>query len=138
MLKIDRIHNDTIYLSGDKKIDYGERVLEKHLGKDGIVFVAKTNIDSIYTYGCEQTRDNYFGHKPGYIWASRASVMNAVFDVVLYEARYSCNSSYCTCAVDLVQIEDLLADFGYKVDFEPKISDDKVDVHFKLNKIRED
>lgn len=138
MLKIDRIEHGSIYLSGDKRLVSGERVLEKHIGADGIAFVKATNFEEIFTYGLEQTRGSYFGHKPGYIWASRASVMNAIFDTTLYEAAYREGSScYCSCAVDLVRIEDLLLEAGYEIDLTPKVSKDGEDVDYQVKEIKE-
>lgn len=135
MLKIDEIRNGTIWLSGDQPLTVGARTNEKDLDQDGILFIRKTSIDGIYTYGCEQVRTSYFGHGPGYIWSSRASVMNAAFSTVLYEAAYRQeNRGYVSCAVDLVRIEGLLNEFGYNVDFTPHVSDDKVDCHFYIKK----
>lgn len=134
-IKIDEVRNGTIYITGDMPIEYLGRAVEKELPEDGgILFVSKTNIEGIYTYGLEQTKHSYFGHKPGYIWSSRASVINAAFDYVLYEACYRSDESrsYCSCAVDLVRFEQLLKDSGYEVDFTPHVSADKIDTHYNI------
>lgn len=134
MLTIDRISNGCIYITGEEELKGIERVLEKQ-ESDGKCFVVRTNIEGIYTYGIEQTKEDYWGHKPGYVWSSRASVMNAAFGVTLFEACYRKGTScYRSCAVDLVRFEHLLKANGYSVDFTPIVSDDKEDVNFMLIK----
>ena len=140
-VKIDAIRHGTIYLSGDEPLQILDTILElERPGSAGKLFVKKTNIEGLFIYGLEQTRAEYFGHRPGYIWSSRASVMNAAFDLTLYEAAYrnDATRTYVTCAVDLVRLEDqLLSEVGYAVDFTPKVSDDKIDVHFTIKPVNE-
>lgn len=138
MITIDKIEHGTIYITGDEKLEYLERVQEKQC-ETGKLFVARTSIDGIYTYGLQQTLGSYFGHGPGYIWSSRASVINSQLGTTLYEAAYrQGDRGYVSCSVDLVRFEDLLKEVGYEVDFEqPDISDDGIDIHYKIKKISE-
>ena len=135
MMKIDHIHNDSIYLSGDEPLKSIDRIFEQECGC-GVAFLNRTNIEGLYTHGLEQKVEQHWGHGPGYVWASRASVMNAQFGVALYEAYYKGPGSNCyqTCAIDLVRFEDALNKFGYKVNFEPKVSEDGCDIHFSIYK----
>ena len=135
MLTFECISGGTIYLSGDEELETLDRVLETQK-EDGKPFVTRTNIEGIYKYGFEQTAQVYWGHKPGYIWASRASVMNAAFGITLYEACYRTGKSnlYRTCAIDLVRFEHFLKANGYSVDFTPIMSEDKCDVNFNVIK----
>ena len=68
MITIDKIQNGTIYITGDEPMKVLERVQEKQC-ETGKLFIARTSIDGIYTYGLEQTLGSYFGHGPGYIWS---------------------------------------------------------------------
>ena len=138
MITIDRIENGTIYITGDEKLEYLERVQEKQC-ETGKLFIARTSIDGIYTYGLEQTLGYYFGHGPGYIWSSRASVINSQLDTVLHEAAYrQGDRCYCSCAVDLVRFEGILKAHGYKIDLsDPKVSSDGVDIHYNIERISE-
>ena len=83
MLKIDAIRGNNIYLIGDEKLDPKEECLSLVKG-DCRLFVRKTSIEGLYQYDSEQLCEDCMGHKKGYIWARRASVMNKVFDLALY------------------------------------------------------
>lgn len=134
-MKIDAIRHGSIYIIGEDELTCKERCLTKTLS-DGILFVTNTNIDGIFRYGLEQTKEDYFGHGPGYIWHSRASVMNANFDVALIDAYYKEEGSYSytTCAIDLARLESLLEDTEYEIDWTPYPSEDGTDVHYRLKK----
>ena len=136
MITIDKIENGTIWITGDEPMKVLERVQEKQC-ETGKLFIARTSVDGIYTYGLEQTVGSYFGHGPGYIWSSRASVINSQLDTVLHEAAYrEGNRCYCSCAVDLVRFEGILNAHGYKIDLsKPNVSSDGVDIHYNIEKI---
>ena len=132
-MKVDCIRSGDIYLSGEEELKIGQKVLTKEI-KDGELFICKTSIDGIFTYGYMQTEgDQIYGHGPGYIWASRASVMNANFDVALVEAFYRSEGSYSyqSCSIDLAHLEELLEDTEYEIDWTPYIFDNG-DVKYKL------
>lgn len=135
MLKIDAIRGNNIYLIGDEKLESREECFSLIKG-DSRLFVRKTSIEGLYQYGSEQLREDYMGHKKGYIWASRASVMNKVFDLALTEAYYKSESSYSyqCCAIDLVRYEDLLNEAGYEFIREP-IEDTEWDRDFAIRKL---
>lgn len=135
MLKIDAIRGNNIYLIGDEKLDPKEECLSLVKG-DSRLFVRKTSIEGLYQYGSEQLSEDYMGHKKGYIWASRASVMNKVFDLALTEAYYKSEGSYSyqCCAIDLVRYEDLLNEAGYEFIREP-IEDTEWDRQFSIRKL---
>ena len=134
-LKIDCVERGTVYLTGSEDL-FSEEISNKKQLEDGYIFVRKTNIPGIFTYGLCQTRNEYYGHGPGYIWASRASVMNKELDCCFYEACYRKEGTitYRTCAVDLVRLEDFLKEAGYEVDFTPIVSD--TDVNFRVKEIK--
>ena len=135
MLKIDSIRGNNIYLIGDEKLDPKEECMSLVKG-DSRLFVRKTSIEGLYQYGSEQLCEKYMGHKKGYIWASRASVMNKVFDLALTEAYYKSEGSYSyqCCAIDLVRYEGLLNEAGYEFIREP-IEDTEWDRHFGIRKL---
>lgn len=135
MLKIDAIKGNNIYLIGDAKLDPKEECLSLVKG-DSRLFVRKTSIEGLYQYGSEQLSEDYMGHKKGYIWSSRASVMNKVFDLALTEAYYKSEGSYSyqCCAIDLVRYEDLLNEAGYEFIREP-IEDTEWDRDFAIRKL---
>lgn len=135
MLKIDAIRGNNIYLIGDEKLDPKEECMSLVKG-DSRLFVRKTSIEGLYQYGSEQLREDYMGHKKGYIWASRASVMNKVFDLALTEAYYKSEGSYSYqfCAIDLVRYEDLLNEAGYEFIREP-IEETEWDRQFSIRKL---
>lgn len=137
-MRIDGIRQNTVYIIGDEALKCNERCLTKE-DPDGILFITNTNVDGIFCYGYEQKKRDYFGHGPGYVWASRASVMNANFDVALVEACYKKEGSYSytTCAIDLARLELLLKDTEYEIDWTPHPSQDGTDVYYKLKKIKE-
>lgn len=135
MLKIDAIRGNNIYLIGDEKLNPKEECMSLVKG-DSRLFVRKTSIEGLYQYGSEQLCEDYMGHKKGYIWASRASVMNKVFDLALTEAYYKSEGSYSYqfCAIDLVRYEDLLNEAGYEFIREP-IEDTEWDRNFAIRKL---
>lgn len=135
MLKIDAIRGNNIYLIGDEKLDSKEECLSLVKG-DSRLFVRKTSIEGLYQYGSEQLCEDYMGHNKGYIWSSRASVMNKVFDLALTEAYYKSEGSYSyqCCAIDLVRYEDLLNEAGYEFVREP-IEDTEWDRDFAIRKL---
>ena len=135
MLKIDAIRGNNIYLIGDEKLDPKEECMSL-VKDDSRLFVRKTSIEGLYQYGSEQLCEDYMGHKKGYIWSSRASVMNKVFDLALTEAYYKSEGSYSYqfCAIDLVRYEDLLNEAGYEFIREP-IEATEWDRHFGIRKL---
>lgn len=138
MVKIDCIRDNAVYLVGDVKLEAGDEYLSKEV-RDSRLFVRKTNIEGIFKYGAEQTCDEYMGHGKGYIWSSRASVMNKEFDTALIEAYYKNEGafSYQCCAIDPVRFEQLLNEAGYEVNWKP-IRDDDTDRHYSLRKKKEE
>lgn len=112
-----------------------ERAIEKRLdNNEGIAFIKLANLEGFATYGVEQTREYEWGHGPGYIWSSRATVMNRVFDVALVDALYKTenSSTYRCCAIDLVHLMELLEGTEYEVSSEPRATDE--DVHYDVKK----
>lgn len=132
MLKIEAVRDNDIYLVGDIRLEAKEECLSKELDESRL-FVRKTNIEGIYQYGSEQLCDEWMGHGKGYVWSSRASVMNKAFDTALIEARYKVEGaiSYSCCAVDLVRFEHMLKEAGYEVVWTP-IGNTEYDLHYEL------
>lgn len=120
------IRHGVVYLKGDVDLVKGAEVLSEVVG-DSRLFVRKTNIEGIFTYGCEQLADEYMGHRAGYIWSSRAACMNAVFDCALVECNYTTSGySYTSCAIDCAHLEPLLEDTEYEIDWTPVKRDEDV------------
>lgn len=126
-------YNNTPYIVGEEDLKTGEVVLEKEV-KDGTYFVKKTNIDGIFTYGFRQNKEDYMGNPAGYVWSSRAGVMNKEFDVALIEVVYKKENSCCpmSCSMDLAHLEQLLSGTEYAIDKSPR--EDGADVVYKIVK----
>ena len=136
MLKIDAVRDNRVYLIGDEKLITKDECFSS-VTTDGNsrLFVKSTNIEGIYKYGSEQLCDSYMGHEKGYIWSSRASVMNKAFDIALIEACYKVEGdfSYTVCSIDLVRFEDILNEAGYDVNWT-FIKNDEMDLEYSLSK----
>ena len=73
-------------------------------------------------------------HKKGYVWSSRPSVMNKVFDTKLIYAYYKAKDSvsYCCCAIDIEHLKELLEGTDYEVRETPIV--EKSDITFIVTK----
>lgn len=97
-------------IEGDEDLKVLERGMEKEVD-DGTLFVSITNIDGIYRYGYQVHKaDPIWGHAAGYVWASRASVMNYNFGTHLIEAYYRKRGTqtYTSCAIAKFTLESFL------------------------------
>ena len=132
MLHFEGCSQGVIYITGDDDINYYEEICSTIID-DERLFVKKTNIDGIYTYGCEQLVDSW-DHKKGYVWSSRPSVMNKVFDTKLIYAYYKAKDSvsYCCCAIDIEHLKELLEGTDYEVRETPIV--EKSDITFIVTK----
>lgn len=126
-------YNNTPYIVGEEDLKSEEIVLEKEV-EDGTYFVRKTNIDGIFTYGFRQNKEDYIGNPAGYVWSSRAGVMNKAFDVALVEVCYKKEGSpsYTSCSMDLAHLEQLLEGTEYMIDWTSH--EDATDVVYKIVK----
>lgn len=126
-------YNNTPYIIGEEDLKTEEIFLEKEV-EDGTYFVRKTNIDGIFTYGFKQSKEDYSGNPAGYVWSSRAGVMNKEFDVALVKVVYKKEGSpsYTSCAIDLVHLEPLLEGTDYIIDLTPHEND--TDVVYRIVK----
>lgn len=126
-------YNSTPYIIGEEDLKTGEVVLEKEV-EDGTYFVRKTNIEGIFKYGFRQNKEDYMGNPAGYVWSSRAGVMNKEFDVALVEVCYKKEGSpsYTSCSMDLAHLEPLLEGTDYKIDWASREND--TDVVYKIIK----
>ena len=126
--------------TGKKSLEFNkERSIEKQLdNNEGIAFIRLANMEGFATYGLEQTRQEYYGHGPGYIWASRATAMNKIFDVALVDALYKSEGSlhYTSCAIDLVHAKKFLEGTEYEVNEQPEVTDS--DIYYWIRKRDED
>lgn len=128
MLKIRSISNGNVYLEGDVNVMNNEVIHSKE-DNEGTLFVKNTNIEGIFNYGYKTKFADPVWDKPaGYVWSSRASVMNKTFGLKLLDVTYN----YCSVAIDLAHLEALLVDTEYEIDWEPLIKDE--DVVYKLKK----
>ena len=132
---IDAIRQDAVYIIGEEDLRCKDMCLTKEDG-EGILFVTSTNVEGIFTYGYKLKKEDYFGHGPGYVWSSRASVMNANFDIALYHAYYkkAGSVSYTCCSIDLAHLEPLLEGTQYEIDWTPHVSEKGTDIDYKLVK----
>lgn len=121
---------------GTEKLEFNkERAIETRLdNNEGIAFIRLANLDGFATYGIEQTKEYNFGHRPGYIWSSRASAMNKIFDVALIDILYRTENTntYSCCAIDLVHLMELLEGTEYWVNPEFRVSDE--DIYYDVKK----
>ena len=137
-MKFNGMMDGKICIEGDVNLvstDYAMTQISSD--RESEYFIRKTNIEGIYTYGIKSLVEDRIWDKPvGYIWASRASVMNKVFDTCLIECYYRKENTqtYTCCSIDLVRYEDFLKSNGYKVNFVPYENTDS-DVSFKVEKM---
>lgn len=120
----------TPYIIGEEKLEVKERVME-HATSEGTYFIRRTNIEGIFTYGFEQNKPDFMGHSAGYVWSSRCGVMNKVFDTALIEINYKKEGapSYQSCAINLADLENILTNTEWKVDWTPRETDTDVSYH---------
>ena len=133
-MRIDFMGRDgMLRIIGDEKVTFLNRVMEKHI-EDGTYFIKNSNIEGIFNYGFQQDKEDYFGNPAGYIWSSRAGVMNKLFDVALIEICYKAENeiSYRSCAIDLAHLETILEGTNYEIDWTPR--EDKSDVRYRIVK----
>ena len=139
-MKFNGMVNGKICIEGAEALVSSEMAMSRiSCEGDEEYFIKKTNIEGIFTYGIKTLKPDTVWDKPaGYIWASRPSVMNKIFDTCLYECYYrkEGTQTYTCCAIDLVRYEQFLKENGYEVDFNgySPYSDDE-DLAFKVSKI---
>ena len=80
----------------------GERQFKITEDRKYKLFYQPTNIEGVYYYGCIQLKDDY-DHKAGYVWSSRASVINKAFNLDLID-----------CIVDYMGVFAISADTAAK------------------------
>ena len=134
-MKLDFIgYHNALYISGEEELKTYDHVLEKE-EYDGLYFVSNTNIEGVFRYGFKQSKEDYFGNPVGYIWSSRAGVMNKLFDTALIEVYYKKENgcSYTSCSIDLAHLEPLLAGSGYEIVWEPAV--DETDVCYAIREV---
>jgi hypothetical protein len=99
------------------------------------LFVKDTNVSGVYYFGCEQLKDDYM-HKAGYIWSSRAGVINDAFDMALKEVCINNNACY---SMDVYYLKPLLEEyFGKKItvrEFVKHNSDGSKETTFKFEEV---
>lgn len=140
MLKLNHISNETdkIYITGDEPLVIGDIILQQEVIGDyhekKKIFVKKTNIDGLFWFGAENLGADIWGHPAGYVWSSRASVMNKLFDTKFIQIIYIDNNGrYSDCAMDLNVLEPLLKDTEYEINWTPQ-KEDKFDRIYEICK----
>lgn len=100
------------------------------------LFVQKTNIEGVYTYGSKQLFDSAT-HGAGYIWSSRASVINGQFNMQIEDVVL--NGSYMY-AMDVNLIKTLLEEYyGEKVAIEkyfPSYDKEQEEPRYRFNIVK--
>lgn len=129
MIKFKGVKYDSavVYLEGDETVVLGDEFCSK-VDRDLRLFVKSTNVAGLYKYGAEQLEDSY-DHRKGYVWSSRASVMNKAFNLQTIECLYD-NRFY---ALDLARLEELLEGTDYTVSWEPA-EENNTDATYKVVK----
>lgn len=86
-LKITSIVHGTPWIEVDKELIGEVKSTDYCFTKSNdetFLFVKESNVKGIYSFGAEQLKDSY-DHSAGYVWSSRASVMNKEFGTTLTE-----------------------------------------------------
>lgn len=91
-----------VYLEADELSTTVVEHKEKELGIDTLYY--KKFSDGTYSYGLIQGAENQFGHSKGYIWSSRASVVNAEFGLNLIEVGIN----HVSRAIPITTLKSLL------------------------------
>ena len=119
-----------IIVTGKKEHERGDIVHSVVIGKEEF-YLRATDDSNFFTYGCKQLAyDPVWGHPAGYIWSSRASVMNKLFGTKLIDITYWIEGTYkCygCIAVTVDFLNELLKNTEYVVDIEnPSVSDEDI------------
>lgn len=61
-----------------------DKVIHSTVDDEYVCFVESTSEPGVYSYGAKQLQDGFF-HSAGYVWSSRCSVMNKLFDIRITE-----------------------------------------------------
>ena len=94
-------YNREPYFSTEEKIEYlNEITLSKEVD-GGTLYVKKTSMDGVFTYGLRSNRD-YMGHGAGYVWSSRVGCLNLEFGTDFVEVVIN-NACFCMSATDLIK-----------------------------------
>lgn len=108
MLTITSIweYGKKIQIKGDIDIRPITRIMERDTDNKHTLFIRNTNIDGFYDFGLQAHEADYWGNPAGYVWSSRAGVVNKVFGVKLVDVYY--NSMCIAISVDkLTELLDL-------------------------------
>lgn len=116
MMKFELLKDKKIYLTCDENIESKNIIHVKYID-NGELFVKNTNIEDVFTYGFKTLAPDHWGHPAGYIWTSRASVMNKIFNLSLVDVycKFKDNYHYTTCAITIDKLNQLLAEANQKV-----------------------
>lgn len=125
------IHNGNVILYGTEKFIAGQ-VVQTCVDDDEELFLSNSNFDNVFVYGCKQLKDSW-DHKAGYVWSSRASVMNKTFGTQLVDVLYQQEGSYLLrgFAIDASVLNTLLEGTGYHIDLDNPVVE-KFDIIYKL------
>ena len=115
-MKFEYLHNN-LYITGEEPL-VGKDIVQSHVDNEGELFLKRTNVPGIYFYGFKQAKES-MGHPAGYVWSSRASVLNKTMNLTLLDATYKVDTSLRGCAIDLKLFEQLLNENGFEVNFTP-------------------
>ena len=128
---------DRVYLRSDISVKEGKiidtKVITNNDGNDYELFIKDTNIPGLYTYGSKQLEDSE-QHEAGYIWPSRASVMNRFFGVKFLEGVIG---EECF-AIDADTLQKLIESQGRECTVDKEFfawDTEKREPHYRLNMI---
>ena len=115
-MKFEAIKDNKLYFTSNNKLESKNIVHVKYIG-DGELFVKDTNIEDVFTYGFKTLSPDVWGHPAGYVWTSRASVMNRTFNLSLIDVycKFEDNYHYTTCAITLDKLNELLNEANQNV-----------------------
>ena len=118
MLEFIGIKREEILLAGDQPLIELELIESANSADNsGKLFLKKTNISGIFTFGCEQLVPEWLGKKRGYIWPSRPSAINFSLNRKLIAARYKQfnKTDYQLCAIDYDTLDSFLDKAKYRI-----------------------
>jgi hypothetical protein len=121
------IINNRPNIRDSQDVVIGDIVNYKVIGSRKL-FVKSTNIAGLYDYGCEQLEDGIY-HKKGYIWSSRAGVINKYLNMSIVDVVYNGR----LLGMDKSVLEPLINTIGYGVSNNPMVSED--DIYYSICKI---
>lgn len=109
----------TISKEQERDLDWSEwaQINERTIGNRRFFIKQSKEFPELYRFGDEQLEDSD-EHKKGYVWSSRASQINQIFDLKDGRSLITAAINNCMYAMTVDDVSALLNSLGYKVVFE--------------------